>query len=109
MADSGAAFVSELICAANETDQLTKPERAGLLRRAAATLREYRYQINYSETPANDGGPNDAAHEWSEMARLIDLFSVEEVSAALLDAVGTIKAARVLLEEKQAMERGAGN
>lgn len=106
MADRGALFVSELIRAANETDRLTKSERAGLLQRAAATLRDYRYQINYSETPANDGGPNDAAHEWSEMARLIDLFSAEEVSAMLLDAVGTIKAARALLEEKQAIERG---
>jgi hypothetical protein len=52
MTDSGALFISELIRAANETDRLTKPERARLLQRAAATLREYRYQINYSETPA---------------------------------------------------------
>lgn len=106
MTDTGAAFVSELIRAANETSRLTKPERARLLQRAAATLRDYRYQINYSETPANDGGPDDAAHDWSEMARLIDLFSAEEVSTALLDAVETIKAARVLLDEKQAIERG---
>ena len=104
--DTGAAFVSELIRAANETARLTKPERARLLQRAAATLRDYRYQINYSETPANDGGANDAAHDWSEMARLIDLFTAEEVAETLLDAAGTIKAARVLLEEKQAIERG---
>lgn len=106
MKDGGAAFVSELIRAANETDKLTKPERARLLERAAATLRDYRYQINYSETPANDGGPNDAAREWSEMARLIDLFTADEISAKLLDAAGTIKAARVLLDEKHAIERG---
>lgn len=104
--DSCAGFVSELIRAANETDRLAKPERAKLLRRAAATLRDYRYQINYSETPANDGGPNDVAREWTEMARLIDLFSAGEVSAKLLDAAETIKAARILLDEKQAIERG---
>ena len=40
------------------------------------------------------------------MARLIDLFTAEEVAEAMLDAAGTIKAARVLLEEKQAIERG---
>jgi hypothetical protein len=45
---------------------------------AATTLRDYRYQINFSDTPADDGGPNDA--------RLIDLFSFEEVSAELFDA-----------------------
>lgn len=100
MADPVAPFISELIRAANETEKLTKPERARLLQRAAATLRDYRYQINYSETPANDGGPNDVAHEWSEMARLIELFSAEEVSKTLLDAVATIKAARVLMDAK---------
>lgn len=102
MIDDGAipGFISELIRAANETDRLTKPERARLLQRAAATLRDYRYEINYSETPANDGGPNDAAHEWSEMARLINLFSAEEVSAKLLEAVATIKAAKTLMECK---------
>ena len=73
-----AAFVSELIRAANETERLTKAERARLLERAAATLREYRRAINYSETPANDGGPGDAASEWTEMARLIPMFSAAE-------------------------------
>lgn len=106
MTDSVANFVSELIRAANEADRLTKLERARLLQRAAGTLREYRYQISYSETPANDEGPNDAARDWSEMARLIDLFSVDEVSRAFLEAVSKINAARGLLEEKQAIERG---
>lgn len=55
MPDAGTAFISELIRAANETDRLTKPEGAKLLERAAATLRDYRYQINYSETPVDDG------------------------------------------------------
>lgn len=100
MIDSVAPFITELIRAANETDRLTKPERIRLLQRCAATIRDYRHQINYSETPANDGGPNDVAHEWSEMARLIDLFSAEEISKTLLEAAATIKAARTLLEIK---------
>lgn len=108
MPDPVAPFISELIRAANETDRLTKPERARLLQRCAGTLRDYRHQINYSETPANDGGPNDVAHEWSEMARLIDLFSAEEVSKTLLDAVATIKAARTLLEIKHEIEEEDG-
>ncbi len=99
-----AAFVSELIRAANETERLTKPERARLLERAAATLREYRRAINYSETPANAGGPGDAASEWTEMARLIPMFSAAEVANALLDAAEAIKAARVLLEIKEDIE-----
>lgn len=100
MTDPVAPFISELIRAANETDRLTKPERARLLQRAAATLRDYRYQINFSETPANDGGPDDAAYQWTEMARVIDLFSAAEVSKELLHAVELIKAARVLMDLK---------
>ncbi len=108
MPDPVAPFISELIRAANETDRLTKAESARLLQRCAATLRDYRHQIDYSETPANDGGPNDVAHELSEMARLIDLFSAEEVSKTLLEAVATIKAARTLLEIKHEIEEEGG-
>jgi hypothetical protein len=100
MTDAVTPFISELIRAANEAEKLTKPERARLLERAAATLRDYRYQINYSEAPANDGGPNDAAHRWSEMARLIYLFSPGEVAEELLDAADLIKTARMLMDVK---------
>jgi hypothetical protein len=100
MTDGGTPFISELIRAANEAERLTKGERARLLERAAATLRDYRHQINYSETPANDGGPNDAPHRWSEMARLIDLFSAGEVAEELLDAADLIKTARMLMDAK---------
>ena len=34
-----AAFISELIRAANEVERLSKPERVRLLERAAATIR----------------------------------------------------------------------
>jgi hypothetical protein len=100
MTDVATPFISELIRAANEAEKLTKPERARLLERAAATLRDYRYQINYSEAPANDGGPNDAPHRWSEMARLIYLFSPGEVAQELLDAADLIKTARMLMDVK---------
>jgi hypothetical protein len=100
MTDRVSPFISELIRAANETEKLTKPERARLLGRAAATLRDYRSQINYSETPANDGGPNDAPHRWSEMARLIYLFSAGEVAEELLDAADLITTARMLMDVK---------
>lgn len=105
MTDRGAAFISELIRAANETAKLTNLERARLLERAAATLRDYRHEINYSKTPANDGGLGDIAQEWSEIAMTIELFSTNEVSKTLLNAVAVIKAARVLLEIKRDIQR----
>jgi len=71
-----------------------------LLERAAATLRDCRHQINYSDTLANSGGPNDAPHRWSEMATLIDLFTAGEVAEELLDAVDLIKTARMLMDLK---------
>ena len=105
---STVAFIAELIRAANEVENLTQPERARLLERAGATIRDYQDQINYSETPANDrGGPDDIVYCLGEMARLIDLFSARAVSETLLEAVETIKAARVLLEAKQDIEHEA--
>ena len=102
------AFISELIRAANEVGRLTKPERAGLLQRAAATIRDYRDQINYSDTPANDrGGPDDIVYCLNEMARLIESFSTQEVAETLMEAVEVIKAAKaakLLLDAKRAIE-----
>ena len=100
MVDTGATFVLELIRAGNGTEKLTKPERAMLLERAAVTLRDCRHQINYSETPANDGGPSDAPHRWAEMARMIYLFSAGEVAEELFEAADLIKTARMLMDVK---------
>lgn len=105
MTDPVSAFIAELIRAANETDKLTNPERSGFLQRASATLRDYRHQINWSDAPTNDFDPNDVASKWSEMARLIELFSAEDVSKALLHAVACLRAARVLAEVKWDTER----
>ena len=101
---STAAFISELIRAANDVEKLTKLERARLLQRAAATIRVYRDEINYSETPANDGGPDDIVYCLNEMAKLIDQFSAGEVGEALMEAVETIKDARILLDAKREIE-----
>lgn len=99
MTDSTQRFISELIRAANETEKLTNLERATLLRRAAGTVRDYRDLITFAGITANDDGQSDVVHDWNEMARLISIFSAQEVSAALLDAAGVIKACRLLLEE----------
>ena len=99
------SFISELIRAANEIGRVTKPERAKLLQRASATIRDYQDEINYSETPANDpGGPDDIVHCLNEMARLIESYSAEEVAETLMEAVGVIKAAKVLVDAKRAIE-----
>lgn len=101
--EAAAAFISELIRAASAAEQLTQLQRARLLQRAAATLsRDYHYQINYSETPANSRWPGRSVYNWPEMPRLIDLFSAEEVSKELLHAVSLIKIACARLETKRA-------
>jgi hypothetical protein len=105
MIDPIAPIISELFRAANETERLTKPERARLLHRAAATLRDYRRHINCPYTSANDGGSTDAMREWSVMAQLIELYNAEEVSKALRHAVACLRAARVLAEVRWDIER----
>ncbi|TIQ29958.1 MAG: hypothetical protein E5X48_29415 [Mesorhizobium sp.] len=87
-----AAFISELIRAANETDQLTKLQRARLLQRAAVTLRrDYQCKVDYSGTPANIKWLGHVIYSWPEMPRLIDMFSDEEVSNELLYAAWLFK------------------
>ena len=103
--ESVAAFISELIRAANETDRLTEQEKARLLRRAAATIRGYRELVAYSETPANDGVQGDIVFELNSMASAVDLFPSERISAMLSEAVETIKAWKILLEEKRRIEK----
>ena len=84
-----AAFISELIRAANEVDRLSKPERAGLLKRAAATIRDYREQVGGE--PQAEG---DIVEDLRSMAETIDLHGPKEVAAVMLDAVAAIKAGR---------------
>ena len=84
-----AAFISELVRAANEVDRLSKPERAGLLHRAATTIRDYRAQVG--GRPQTDG---DIVDDLRSMAETIDLHGPKEVAAMMLDAVAAIKAGR---------------
>lgn len=100
------AFISELIRAANETPRLSQFERSRLMERAAATIRDYREQIAYSDAPANDTGPGDIASDLASMGRTPEVFTAAEVSAKLLEAVEVIKTLRVLHEEKEAILRG---
>lgn len=106
MTDSVPAFISELIRAANETQRLSQFERGRLMERAAATIRDYREQIAYSDAPANDTGPGDIASDLASMGRTPEVFTAAEVSAKLLEAVDVIKTLRVLMEEKEAVLRG---
>lgn len=105
MTDSTQGFISELIRAANETQRLSMFERGRLMERAAATIRDYREQIAYSDSPANDTGPGDIASDLVSMGRTPEVFTAAEVSAKLLEAVEVIKTLRVLMEEKEAVLR----
>lgn len=78
---SVAAFVSEIIRAANQVEKLPRLERTRLFQRASATLIDM-------------GAPADIAHRFSEWGRLSDGLTDAEVSAALLDAVSEINTAR---------------
>jgi acyl-CoA reductase-like NAD-dependent aldehyde dehydrogenase len=101
-----AAFISELIRAANEVPKLTMAERARLLQRAAATIRDYRDEINYSETPANDENQEDVVYFLNEAACFVDDFSDTEFAETILEAIAVIQAAQILLEEKRKVESG---
>lgn len=97
MADTIPTFISELIRAANETQRLSQFERGRLMERAAATIRDYREQIAYSDAPANDTGPGDIASDLASMGRTPEVFTAAEVSAKMLEAVEVIKTLRVLI------------
>jgi hypothetical protein len=92
MSELVAAFIAELIRAANEVERLSNYERSRLLRRAARTIREYREQTGAE--PSSDAIVDDL----NSMADAIDLHGPKEVAAAMLDAVAAIKAGRSDLE-----------
>jgi hypothetical protein len=92
MSELVAAFISELIRAANEVDRLATPERVNLLRRAAATIRAYREEIDPQGARVSD--EPDIVDDLQSMADTIDLHAAREVGAMLLEAVEAIKAGR---------------
>jgi hypothetical protein len=71
-------FISEMLRAADEVDRLTKPECARLLRRAAATIKAHRDEIDYYETPANDAGPGDVVFDLNSMTKQCGEFPVRQ-------------------------------
>lgn len=62
-------FIRALIRAANEVEQLTDFDRARLLRRSAATIRDYREQAGIQQSGADD---NDVVKALDSMAATID-------------------------------------
>lgn len=94
---STAAFISELIRAANEIDRLEKHERVGLLKRASAQIRDMRDQIGMSGAPANDNDPEDIASELNGMAEVPEVFIPREIAAKLLEGAEAIRTLAILL------------
>jgi hypothetical protein len=100
-------FISELIRAANAVNKLMNLERAHLLQRAAGSIRHIRDLIGFSGEPAaEEGTPDDIVFCLHEMARTIEWFPPAHVSEAMLEAVETMKAGRVLLDAKREFEGG---
>lgn len=93
-------FIAELRAAAGDAERLGTSELKRLLSRAAATIREYRYEINLSDAPANDDGPNDIATHLAGVAANLDEVPDTAVSKLLVQAADNIDALRILLEEK---------
>ena len=95
MPDHVASFNRELIRAANEVEQLTSYERANLLQRSAATIRDLREQAGSSQSGID---AEDVVHSLRSMAETIDQHGPSEIAAMMLQAVAAIKAGRSELE-----------
>lgn len=107
MSDETAAFISELLRAANEVTKLTMPERARVLLLAAATIRDCKDEIDPSEVLTNEtGGLEDVVFFLNEAAGFVEQFSDDELAETILEAVETIMATQIVLEQKRKIERG---
>jgi acyl-CoA reductase-like NAD-dependent aldehyde dehydrogenase len=92
-------FIHELIRAANLVEKLTMPERARLLQRAADAICDH--EINLSKAPVS---VQWIVFDLGAIANAVERFPDSAVSGALLDAIGVIRAAKILLGEKQEIE-----
>jgi hypothetical protein len=92
MSELVAAFISELIRAANEVQRPTTPERARLLKRAAGTIR-----ITVSRSAASLRTDGNIVEDLTDT---IVLHAPKEVAAMMLDAVATIKTGRSDVERR---------
>ena len=93
------AFLAELDSAVSNIGKVTKEEMAILLKRSAATIKEYRDEIDFSRVNASDAGWRDVVFELREMAKMIQLFSPAEVAVKLLYAGAIIRSASFLVNE----------
>lgn len=92
-----AAFISELMQAANEIERFANSERARLLEHAATTLHYLREIAQFPPQPANQHG--DSVKKLLEMARRIRRFSDAEVAATMKSAVELITVAHARAKE----------
>ena len=100
MIESTKRFILELIHAADNPDRITKPEKAYLLREAAAYLKRLKNQTHLFDEPANNAGFRDPIHDLLETARLIDTFDNIDIAKELIGAAGSLQAALNLLEDQ---------
>ncbi len=91
------AFISELVWAANQVDQLTNFEKRRLLDRAVVTIREMREEVGIPESKT----AADAVIDLQTTAAGIDRRTGDEVKAALLDAADMIRILRIILDGKE--------
>jgi len=88
------SFVSELVRSANETDRLTPPEAAGLLRRSITVIRDLRETVGI---PA-EGTEHDAVIRLNRLATGVDAASPEDVRAGLLEAADMVRTLWIVVD-----------
>ena len=91
------AFISELVWAANQVEQLTSFEKRRLLGRAVVTIREMRDQVGIPESKT----AADPVIDLQTTAAGIDRRTHDQVMAALLDAADMIRTLRIILDGKE--------
>jgi len=89
-------FIAELIRAGNEIDKLATLEKGRLLLRAIVTIRDMRDIVGIPTS----GTEADALIEIGAVAAAIDRRPNQDVRAALLEAAGTIRELRIVMDSK---------
>ncbi|MBN9070068.1 MAG: hypothetical protein J0H34_00405 [Rhizobiales bacterium] len=91
-------FVSELVRAANDIQQVSNADAVRLLERASMTIGDYRKLLGHEDAPAIEDGSIGGPDPWKEMADSIDGFQPQQVAELLLNAAAVIRAATIVLE-----------
>ncbi|WP_420829025.1 hypothetical protein [Ensifer adhaerens] len=95
------AFISELVWAANQVDQLTAFEKRRLIERAVVIIREMRDQIG---NPQNKTAA-DPVIDLQTTAAGMENRTDDQTRDALLDAANMIRSLRIILDGKEASIR----